>query len=195
MHFFPSWLTGYASPKKFAQGLKDAPAPQWGLYALLLRGGLNSLLLYLPLALMGRTPPTPSYLTFLPTDKYYMVLVLLAPIVFLTQWLLGGSVIHLALRLGKIPSDIDAILNLTGMASLVVGGFLLLWDWIWLAAGIGNQYLLGISHLVIDIWGVLLIVTGLQKLLDVPVLQGILLTLLSTLSAMPLAVMFMRSPL
>ena len=35
-------------------------------------------------------------------------------------WLANGSFLHVVLRLSKRPSDIDQILNLYGMASLVV---------------------------------------------------------------------------
>jgi hypothetical protein len=78
---------------------------------------------------------------------------------------------------------------------LVVGAILLLWDWLWLIAGGMDQYALGISHLVIDLWGAVLVAVGLKRLLDVPAWLGAVLYVLAVASALPLAVMFMRSPL
>ena len=68
MNFFQVWLTGYYNPFRVVDELKTKPAPQWGVYAQLTRALLDSLVLYLPLAFMGREPSTPSYLTFLPTE-------------------------------------------------------------------------------------------------------------------------------
>ena len=193
--FFRIWLTGYVNPAKLIDGLAGKPAPHWGLYAQTLRALMDSLLLYLPLSLMGRTPPTPSYLSFIATEKYYGALVWLAPIVLTAQWLLGGSVIHTALRLSGRSSDIDQILNITGMGTLVVGAFLVIWDWVWTLAGGMDQYWLGCSHLLIDIWGAIIVVVGLKKLLKVPAWLGAIAYMLAIASAMPLAIMFMRSPL
>ena len=155
---------------------------------------LDALLLYLPLALLGRQPPTPSFLSFIPSDQYYLALVGLTPFVLSAEWLLGAALVHLILRLGQRPSDIDQILNLSGMAALVVGTFLLMWDWAWFFLGGLNQYLLGISHLLIDIWAIVIIVMGLKRILGVPVWLGIVLSILLIAAAMPLAIMFMRAP-
>ena len=193
--FVKVWLTGYVNPARFAERLAHRPAPHWGFYAQAVRALMDSFLLYLPLFLMGRTPPTPSYVSFIPTDTYYGTLVWLAPVVLLAQWLLGGSVMHVALRLGGRPSDLDRILNITGMATLVVGAFLVVWDWVWILLGGMNQYWLGYSHLLIDVWGVVIIVVGLKKLLDVPPWLGVVLYILALVFVFPLAVLFMRSPL
>lgn len=193
--FFRVWLTGYVNPAKFIDGLAGRPAPHWGLYAQLLRALMDSFLLYLPLFLLGRTPPTPSYLPFIATDEYYGALVWLAPIVLTAQWLLGGALMHVALRLSSRPSDLDHILNITGMVTLVVGAFLVLWDWAWIIAGGMDQHWLGYSHLMIDVWGVAITVMGLTKLLGVPVWLGVGVYMLAIASAVPLAIMFMRSPL
>ena len=152
--FLRTWLTGYVNPSRAVLELIGRPAPHWGLYAQILRALLDSLVLYLPLHLMGRAPATPSYLTFLPTESYYQALTLLAPLFLLGQWLLLGAVAHVALRLLGHHSDVDQILNVTGMAALVVGAVLVLWDWLWIGVGWENATALGISHLVLDIWGV-----------------------------------------
>jgi hypothetical protein len=193
--FLRLWLTGYVNPAKLVDGLADRPAPHWGLYAQSLRALMVSFLLYLPLFLVGRTPPTPSNLSFVPADRYYGALVWLAPIVFAAQWLLAGSVMHLVIRLSGRPSDLDQILNITGMGTLVVGAFLVIWDWAWILIGGLDQYWLGYSHLLIDVWGVVIAVVGLKRLLRVPVWLGVAAYVLALLSAVPMAVMFMRSPL
>jgi hypothetical protein len=66
--FFRIWLTGYVNPAKLIAGLAGKPARHWDLYAQTLRTLMDSLLLYLPLFLMGRTPPMPSNLPFIATD-------------------------------------------------------------------------------------------------------------------------------
>jgi hypothetical protein len=195
MDFLRIWLTGYVSPWKFAEGLKGRPAPQWGFYAQSLRALLDSVFLFLPLFLLGRAPAMPSYLRFIPTETYYGALVWLAPMAFTAQWLLGGGVMHLVLRLTGRPSDFDQLLNITGMATLVVGAFLIVWDWIWIIAGGMNQYWLGYSHLLIDAWGGVIAVRGLRELLDVPIWLGVCMYVLAIAAALPIAIMFMRSPL
>ena len=195
MNFLQIWLPGYTRPGMFVEALRDKPAPHWGLWAQILRSLIDSLLLYLPLALMGKSPPLAPTITLFNSDTYYTTLIWLTPIVFLAEWLLGGSIFHVLLRLFKCPSDIDQILNLTAFAGLVVGAFLLLWDWFWLLVGGGNQYLLGVSHLVIDVWWFVLVVVGLKRLLGVPVWLGITVSLLAFCATLPLAMLFMRSPI
>lgn len=194
MHFIQIWFTGYINPSRFVDALKSKPAPQWGFFALGLRSLMVSLLLYLPIAIFGRQPPTPSYLTFIPTEKYYAVLIWLTPLVFLAEWLLGAAVIHVFLRMSRIPSDIDQILNITGMASLVIATLLIIWDWLWFFVGGVNQYFLGISHLLIDVWWFVLVVTGLMHILNVTGRQGIVASVLAFIASMPFAVIFMRAP-
>ena len=195
MTFFRLWLMGYTNPVKFIDQLKTKPAPRWGFSAQLLRALLDSLLVYLPLALLGRVPPTPSYISFIPTERYYAVLIGLTPLVLIAELLLAVSFLHLALRLMGRASSFDQILNIGGMAALIVGTVLIPWDWAWVLIGGANQYFLGISHLVISLWATLIMVLGLQRILGVPVWLGIVLSLLSIPVTLPLAILFMRSPL
>ncbi len=195
MKFFRLWLTGYFNPLRFINEHRHIPAPHWGFYATLVRALMNSLLLYLPLFLLGRYPSMPSFLPFISTDKYYGALIVITPIVFLSLWLLDGAAIHLCLRTTKRSSDIDQILNISGTTTLVVGTFILLWDWMWILLGGINQYSLGISHLIVDIYWIVLFVTGLKKILDVPVGLGILLAILTFAIDLPVAYLLMRAPL
>ncbi|NTU76812.1 MAG: hypothetical protein HGA90_03225, partial [Alphaproteobacteria bacterium] len=60
-----------------------------------------------------------------------------------------------------------------GMGALVVGAFLLVWDWVWFAIGGVDQYFLGYSHLVISLWAVVISVIGLKRIVGVPVWLGV----------------------
>lgn len=194
MEFLRLWFTGYVNPHKLIDALRFKPAPHWGFYAQLLRTVLDSALIYLPVALMGRIPPTPSNLSFIPTERYYSALIWLGPPVLSLQMLINVSFLHLTLRLMGRRSDFDQILNLVGMAALVVGAFLIPWDWSWFFIGGVDQYFLGISHLVIDLWGVFIIVLGMKRILGVPVWLGVSLNILAIAVSLPVAIMFMRSP-
>jgi hypothetical protein len=195
MSFIRVWFMGYYNPAKMIEELRSKPAPHWGFYGQFLRAVLDSLLLYLPVALMGRIPPTPSNLSFIPTDQYYWVLIWLSPLVLGAEWLLGSAFTHVVLRLSGRPSDFDQILNIAGMATIVVGAFLLAWDWAWFALGGVNQYFLGISHLAISLWATVIATIGLKRILGVPVWLGALLSILGIPIALPFGIMFMRSPL
>jgi len=195
MSFVQVWFTGYYNPVRMIEELRSKPAPHWGFYAQLLRAGLDSLLLYLPIALLGRRPPTPSNLSFIPTERYYWHLIWLSPLVLGAQWLLVSAFTHVVVRFTGRPSDFDQILNIFGMATIVVGAFILLWDWVWLALGGVDEYFLGISHLVIDLWAVVIGTIGLKGILAVPAWLGALLIFLGVLISLPFGIMFMRSPL
>jgi hypothetical protein len=194
MTFFQVWLAGYYSPSRVVEGLRTKPAPQWGVYAQLIRALLDSLCLYLPLYLMGRQPSTPSALTFLPTESYYLASVFFVPVFIVGQWALLSAVLHLILRLCGRPSDIDQILNITGMAGLIVGAVLVAWDWVWIAMGWQSDVLLGVSHLVLVIWAMAITVVGFRRILGLPIWLAILLNVLWVVLGEPLGAIFMRAP-
>jgi len=195
MAFLRLWLTAYRSPVRFADGLRDKPAPHWGLVAIILRGLIDSLLLYLPVYLMGWQPPIPSFIPIFSTEHYYRTLIFVGPLVFLAQWLMASALMHVVLRLTRRRSDIDLILNILGMTTLAIAAVILAWDWLCITAGWGDQYSLGISHLVIDGWGMAIAIVAFKRLLGVPVWLGILLQMLGIVTSLPLAMIFMRSPL
>lgn len=194
MSFVRVWFTGYYNPVKMIEQLRSKPAPQWGFYGMFLRAALVSLLLYLPLALMGRIPPDPSNLSFLPTEQYYWHLTWLSPIIFSAEWLLWPAFTHVVLRLTGQRSDIDQLLNVYGMSTIVVGANLLVWDWAWFALGGVNQYFSGIGHLVIVLWSVAIQTIGLKRILGVPIWLGVILSFLCIPLSIPFGIMFMRSP-
>src|SRR4030042_6036969 len=154
--FLYAWGLGYYNPYRFIENLKDKPAPHWGLAAQILRGLLDAIALYLPLALLGRQPSFPSWLTFIPTKYYYYGEIVIAPVFLICQWLLIGTSVHVCLRLLRRQSDIDQILNISGMTALVVGSFLIIWGWMIISIGVRDYIFLGISHIVIDLWGIII---------------------------------------
>ena len=195
MNYVTLWLTAYINPIRFVDELSTKPAPQWGFFAALQRGLMDSLLTYLPVYLLGRTPPTPSNLSFIPTENYYGALIFLAPIVLVAIWLISSALTHLILKLSYKRSDFDLILNISGFTALVVGSIIILWDGLWLMIGGMNQYTLGISHLVIDIWAIVITTIALKRILSVPVWFGLILSIIGIAVSLPLAIMFMRSPI
>jgi hypothetical protein len=194
MSFIRLWFSGYHHPAKMMEELGSKPAPHWGFFGQLLRAALDSLLLYFPLALIGRVPPMRSFLPLFPTEKYYWHLIRLSPMVLAAQWLLPAAFNQVVLRFTGRRSDFDQLLNIGGMTALVVGAFLFLWDWTIVLIGGSNQYLLGFSHLVISLYGVALGAIGMKKILGVPTWLGVILGLLTILIALPFGIMFMRSP-
>ena len=195
MNYVTLWLTAYINPIRFVDELRTKPAPQWGFFAALQRGLMDSLLTYLPVYLLGRIPPTPSNLSFIPTENYYGALIFLAPIVLVAIWLISSALTHLILKLSYKRSDFDLILNISGFTALVVGSIIILWDGLWLIIGGMNQYTLGISHLVIDIWAIAITTIALKRILSVPVWFGIILSIIGIAVSIPFAIMFMRSPI
>ena len=194
MNLFRILFLGYYKPARFIEAIDRAQGPFLGLNAQLLRGILDSTLLYLPVALLGRKPPTAPFLTFFSYDNYYFTLIWLSPIVFLMQWLIGGTVFHTLFRIFNQKSDIDKILNITGMSGLVIAITLIVWDWAWYLIGFSNQYFLGSTHLLIDIWWIALVSFGMKKSLSCPYWLGIPGSIVALLFAMPFAVIIMRSP-
>ncbi|MBN1137962.1 MAG: hypothetical protein JXM73_15335 [Anaerolineae bacterium] len=203
MAFIRLWLTAYRSPARFAADLRGRPAPHWGLIAVILRGLIDSLLLYLPIYLMGRQPPTPSFIPIFSTEHYYRTLIFIGPLLFLAHWLMEGALMHVILRLTRRRGDevpasqagIDLILNILGMTSLAIAAVLCLWDWLCIAAGWGDQVVLGVSHLIVDLWGVAIAAVAFERLLGVPLWLGLLLQILGVVTWLPLGMTFMRSPL
>jgi hypothetical protein len=175
--------------------LRASQLPLGFFFAALQRALMDAFFLYLPLALMGRVPPERSYLSFVADESYYAALVGLAPLVLLAEWLLAAATMHLVLRLSRLASDIDETLNISGFVTLAIGSVLILWDWIWIGLGGMSQYSLGISHLIIDVWGIAIGAIAFKFILKVPIRFAVLLNLLGIIVALPFAIMFMRSPL
>jgi|GEM_PF-870780 len=192
--FIKSWITGYHSPSKMIESIRGKPAPLWGLYGTLLRGLMDSLLVYLPLFLMGRRPSFPSWLTFIPTSDYYFWSIFLMPVYLFAIWLLLSSLIHLLLRLSGNASSMDLIMNVSGMSDLVVGAFLIVWDWSWIILGLKSDVVLGISHLGFSVWGLVICTIGFRRLLGIRLRIAVLMNVIWILAGLPLSIVFVRPP-
>ena len=194
LDFLLAWFTGLHNPVRMIEMLKGKPAPLWGLKGTLLRALLDSLLVYLPLAIMGREPTFPSWLSFVSTDSYYSVSVFLFPVYLVGLWLLLSSLIHLIIRISGFRSNIDQIMNISGMAALIVGSVLVFWDWIWIAAGWKNEILLGISHILFSVWALVIASIGFKRILGLSTRFSIFLNVIWILAGMPLSMIFVRPP-
>ena len=187
------WLLGLYRPSKAIDILAGKPAPHFGLYAMLLRGGMISLLWYLPAAFFGRLPSPLPYLTLVSAEGYFAFLAWIFPVFVLGTWLLGGALTHLLLRLGRRQSNIDLILNIGGMGGLVATVPLLIFDWTNLLLALPVPVVLwGLIHLLIDGWYVAFTVAGFRKLLGLPLWLALSLVGIDFMIGIPLAALFLR---
>ena len=194
MNFFETWIIGYYNPGRLAGELSLKQAPHWGVYATGIRGLLNSLFLYLPLVFMGKEPTSPSWFTFLPTSDYYIVSVFFTPFFFYFLWFFLSALLNIIIRLLGLTSNIDQILNITGFNSLVIAAFILIWDWLWIITGWHNPVMLGISHLIIDTWYIIITSVCFIRILKLKPIIAVLFNLLWIAISVPIAMLFMRAP-
>ena len=192
MDFLRLWLSGYTRPSAFVDGVIEKPGWVYGFAGQGVRVVLDSMLLYLPAALLGRMPQQPPLLP-IPADRYFWFLVFAAPTIIFVEMLLSALSSHVILRVMRRESDLGFLVNIGGMCALVVGAALVLWDWSWFAIGFYNQYFLGITHLILDVWAIYLTVLALKRRLGVPIPLGIALNIIGVIVALSLAVPFMRA--
>jgi len=166
MKILKLWVYGIFKPSNMIAIIKIETNPFIGFQAVIIRSFLNSLLLFLPLYLMGRQPSMPSWLTFIGEADYFLFLAIATPYVFVVMWLFLSGVIYLILN-SLCDFRFDHILNIFGVVSLVVGSSLVVWDWIWIAFDLQNYMVLGITHLLFDIWFIWLSVICMKKIMGV----------------------------
>jgi hypothetical protein len=194
MKILKAWIYGFYNPSRFISVIRDENKPFLGFQAVLIRSLLNSLLLFLPLHLMGRQPSMPSWLTFIGEADYFLFLTIATPYVFVVMWLFLSGVIYLIVSaIGDFR--FNHILNIFGVVSLVVGSALVIWDWIWVAVDFHNYMVLGITHLLFDIWAIWLSVISMKKIMGLGYGLGILLNLLWIILSFPIAMLIMRAPI
>ena len=192
MRFLKLWVTSYFSPARAVAALKDKPAPQWGLYGVLIRCLLVSLCWYLPAHLLGRVPssPPPS-LRALPAEDYYLAMVFIFPLFTLAIWLLDGALAHVLLRLIGRESSIYQILNIDGMGNLIIGLPIVAWDWFALALGWDSATVIwGLMHLLIDLWYIVFVIMGLKRILRLPLWLAATIIVLWYAYSVPLSMPF-----
>lgn len=186
-------LEVYAKPRAAFSRLRRSPAPVWGLYGVVGRSLMLSLLFYLPLVLSGHTSPVPSYISFIPTEQVYLILIFFTPVFFSFEWLMFGAFVHLVLRLAGHRDDVDVILNVIGVTWFVIQPVLLVLDWITLAAGANVPAFVGVIHLTVAIvWGTVLTVVAYRETLDTPYRLSIVLSVACSIIYLPLGILFMK---
>ena len=193
MTFLRIWIQGLYNPAAAFKRLQPKPAPQWGLWAILLRFTITALTSILALRLLDRTPFYPSYLTFLSTDSYYTAEIFFLPLFGLACWLLAGALVHLILRGIGRESDFDWILNVIGFGLLIPMPLTWLVDWSAIALDIYGRGITPLIHSLISLWEIALISVGLAKMEEARPLIYILLAVLVKVGAyIPLAAVFVR---
>lgn len=195
MKVLRGWWWGLTRPQRAAELLKGTDTPWLGLQAVLVRGLLDALLLFLPLYLLGRQPSHESWLLFITTGDYFLFLVFFSPFFFLYQWLFLSALVYLLANTGRGRFSINPIMNIFGVTGLVVGSFLVVWDWVWVLAGSKDYMALGVTHLVADVWAIILTVYLLRKGTGMEVGRAVILNLVWLVAGIPWAMVFMRSPL
>ena len=187
------WWNAMVRPVRAFEEVKKKPAPIWAFRLLLIFNLMISLTTNLARFLLGHAPLLPSWLTFLPTNRYLLAQVFFMPVLRMAVWILGSCVIHLGIRLAGKPSDMDKILNIGGVQYLVVMPYTFLVDWSTLALGVFDISLIGYIHGGIDlVWSIALQVIGLRVMMGLRTGQALGLSLASTAVTLPLLAIFAR---
>jgi hypothetical protein len=162
--FLREWLTGILHSSRTLDAWGARPAPSWGFKAVLVRFVGTSLLVALPLALLGRTPFQPSYIEFIPEEEYYKVLVFLFPLFGIITWLLMSSCAHVALRLSSHRTDFDQIANVLGICMLIPMPIVWAWDVTMIITGAYSMGTMAPSHTLFQVWETALGFVGLKRI-------------------------------
>jgi hypothetical protein len=162
--FLRMWLLAMVRPREAFDRLWGVPAPHWGLYATLLRFIGTAVTSILALHLLNRHPFVPPYVTFLNEAAYYRAEVFFLPLFGIVAWLLSSALVHLILRLARIESHIDWVMNVVGFSLLVVMPVVWLVDWATIAIGVyGANFTIPI-HAAVSIWEVALMAIGFKRI-------------------------------
>jgi hypothetical protein len=192
MNFVRIWLSGVIHPTRSFDELKDKPAPQWGLLAVLIRFVMTALIELFPLYLLGRQPFAPSYLTFLSTKDYYQAEIFFLPLFGVALWLFMSGLAHVLLRIAGKGSDMDRILNIVGLGMLIPMPVLWACDIIMIALNIFVLPWSAISHATVQVWEASLEALGFWRLLRLRILPAIALALVINALYIGLAMIFAR---
>jgi hypothetical protein len=187
------WWNAVAHPGRAFEEVKKNPAPLWAFQVILTFNVMISLTTNLSRLLLGHEILLPSWLTFLPADRYLLAQLFFIPVLRVATWLLGSAIIHLGVRLAGKLSDFDRILMIGGVQYLVVMPYTFLVDWTTLVLGVFQFGLIGILHAGVDlVWSVILQVIGLRVLLGLKPGLAVGLSLVSTAGTLPFLAIFAR---
>jgi Yip1 domain len=186
------WLAALFHPSRAFEEFKRKPAPQWGLLAVLTRFIPTSLIVTLPLFLLGREPFTPSSLTFLTTNNYYIAQVFFLPIFGLTIWLLMSAFAYVVMRLAGKGSDFDQVLNIVGVGMLIPIPVVWAWDVTMIALNLYQLPVMAVSHTLFQLWEASIEAVGFVRLLRLGIVPAIVVALIINALYIALAAIFIR---
>lgn len=193
MKFIKTILLCYRHPKKAFDNLKLKDTPFWGFYGVLIRSLIILSVNYIPAYFMHKQPVPPSFISFIPNEQYYGFLIIFAPIFFILEWLLFGAVFHFLLKIFKANSNIDKILNISGVIDLAVQPLLTLSDIIVFIIGTGLSALMGFIHLgIVMVFATYLSAVAFKRVLGLKYWVGIGFVILTSLLHLPIAILFLR---
>lgn len=187
-------LFGISHPGRAFDELLRKPAPQWGLWAILVRWVGASLTVGLLALFVMRVPTTPSSLNFpfLTDENYYLVSIFWGPVFGLAIWLLWGAFAHVWLRLAGYTSDFDHILNMIGLASLIPAPFVWIWDSLMIIMDRVRAPEAGVGHMILALWGLSLLTIGFKRNLQLGTMMAASLSVALLLIYIPLAMLWIR---
>jgi hypothetical protein len=191
--FLNLWFLAMIRPRQAYDLLSEVPAPQWGLYATLIRFVGTAITSILALHLLNQHPFVPPYLTFLDETGYYRAEIFFLPLFGIAAWLLSSALIHLILRLSRIDSSIDWVMNVIGFSLLVVMPVVWLVDWATIAIDVyGATFTIPI-HATISIWEIALMAVGFRRIERLSWLTSAILGFIVKAGVyIPLAAIFVR---
>jgi len=193
MNLIQLWWTAMVHPSRAFEEVRKKPAPLWAFQVLLVFNLLISLTTNLARVLSGGKVLLPSWLTFLPDDRYLFAQLFFLPLLRMASWLLGSAIIHLGIRISGRPGDFDRVLQVGGVQYLVVMPYTFLVDWTTLAFGIYGIGLIGIVHGGVDlVWSLTLQTIGLRVLVGLDTKLALGLSVISEAVTLPLLALLAR---
>jgi hypothetical protein len=134
-----------------------------------------------------------SYLNILNEENYYLAEVFFLPFFGLGAWLLSSALVHLILRIFRLESQIDWIMNVIGVSLLGVMPVVWLLDWSGIAFGFyGATFTIPI-HASISFWEIGLMAVGFKRMKNINWFVAIFLGLIVKAGVyIPLAALVIR---
>ena len=191
--FLNLWFLAMIRPREAFHQLSEAPAPQWGLYSTLIRFIGTAITSILALYLLNKRPFVPTSINFLDETNYYLAETFFLPLFGIAVWLLSSALIHLILRLSRIDSNIDWIMNVIGFSLLVVMPVVWLVDWITIAIDVYGANSTIPIHAAVSVWEVALMAMGFKRVEGLSWISSAILGLVVKVGVyIPLAAIFVR---
>jgi hypothetical protein len=162
--FLNLWYLAIIRPREAFHQLFEMPAPYWGLWSTLIRFIGTAITSILALHLLNKRPFVPPSINFLNETNYYQAEIFFLPLFGIVAWLLSSALIHLILRLSRMDSNIDWIMNVIGFSLLVVMPLVWMVDWITIAIDVYGADLTIPIHAAVSVWEVALMTLGFKMI-------------------------------